>query len=203
AQGLVIQIEEVGDLWPHELRRRCRLTSFAAERRALEALFEDIEALAVARAEFLIRPVECPQEAVLSEKTREAIARGAETGKPFGLLSFGTNEAREHLARIKIAGRAPSSADEFAHLQRYIDLHERVAMFLVRWNQFAADLAAPRLQGDVTALRQIEVVATTARRAHHLATVCDGAMLRKAEDVFAEVPATALVGMATEIGSVR
>src|SRR6185295_15067733 len=65
------------------------------------------------------------------------------------------------------------------------------------------DLAAPRLQGDVTALRQIEVVATTARRAHHLATVCDGAMLRKAEDVFAEVPATALVGMATEIGSVR
>src|SRR5215471_8607266 len=203
AQGLVTQIEEAGDLWPHELRKRCRLASFAAERRALEALFDDIEALATARAELLIRPIECPAEALVSEKTREAIARGAQTGKPFGLLSFGANEAREHLAHVKIAGKAPASADDFAHLLRYAELHESMATFLVRWNQFAGDLAAPRLEGDLSALRPIEVVATTARKAHYLATVYDGAMLRKADDVFADVPATELLGTGVELASVR
>src|SRR5262249_19055098 len=87
--------------------------------------------------------------------------------------------------------------------KRYLDLHERLDTFLVRWNQFAVDLSAPKLAGDVGALRQIEVVATTAWKAHYLATGCDAALVRHAEDVFTDVPADALMGTKSEIAWVR
>ena len=48
------------------LRVKCRLPSFASERAALEALFDDLDTLIEARAAFLKRPVDFPEAGLYS-----------------------------------------------------------------------------------------------------------------------------------------
>jgi hypothetical protein len=87
--ALTDELQETGEAWPFELRKKCGHPSFASERAALESLFENIDALVAARAEFLKFPVLFPDQALEDAKTVEAVARAVETGKPFGLVSFG------------------------------------------------------------------------------------------------------------------
>ena len=90
---------------------KCRQPSFASERAALEALFDDLDMLIEARAAFLKRPVDFPGSRVcIPRKTREAIARGAELGRPFAAIAIGAAEAKEHIKLIRISGLPPASA---------------------------------------------------------------------------------------------
>lgn len=203
ARSVLAEIDELGEPWAHQLRMKCRLPSFHAERAALEALFDEIAALTEARAAFLQRPVEVPPEALTSAKVREAVQRAAETGKPFGFMSFGNGDVKEAVAKVKVAGLPPAAAADWRHVRRFLDLHLRVTSFVTRWNQFAATLAAPKLEGGVTELRRIEVVASAARKAHRLATHHDVVLVRKAEEVFAQAPVTHLNGTSEELAKVR
>lgn len=203
ARSVLAEIDELGEPWAHELRVKCKLASFQAEREALEALFNEIVALTEARAAFLQRPVEMSLTALSSPKVREAVQRAAETGKPFGLMSFGNGDAKEAVAQVKVAGLPPASADDWKHVKRFLELHSRVTSFVTRWNQFAPMLAAPRLDGGVTELRRIEKVASAARKAHRLATQHDVMLVRKAEEVFAQIPAKQLNGTSDELAAVR
>lgn len=203
AVALAKELEETGDGWTEELRKKCRQATFASEREALEALFGEIDALIAARAEFLKRPVEVPESALASPKVREAIARAAETGKPFGFMSFGGGDVKEQVAAIRVAGLAPDVADDWKHVQRYMKLHEQVLSFSVRWNQFADLLSVPSVKGGVTALRQIELVSVSARKAHRLASAYDRPLPQLAERVFAR-PSLAIVhGTSEQLGEVR
>ena len=67
--ALTGELEEVGDSWPFELRKRCGHASFASERSALESLFEGLDALIEARAQFLKFPIVFPNEALQDTKT--------------------------------------------------------------------------------------------------------------------------------------
>ena len=203
AKSLVEELEAVVGGWPLELRVKCRLPSFDSERQALESLFSDLKALIEARAEFLRRPVDFPEEGLASSKTKEAVERGAAKGKPFGPIPFGNGEAKEHLAKVRIAGLAPESAEDWAHVQRFVELHEKVLSFLVRWNQFADDLSVPRLEGGVSALRRVELVAIAARKAHQLATKYDAVLPKHAAAIFDKAPAKELAGNSAELGMVR
>ncbi len=104
-----------------------------------------------------------------SAKARQAISRGAESGKPFGLVAFGAANAKELVGSTKVSGLTPSTQEDWALAQRYVTLHERVLSFSVRWNGFAETLKLPKLEGGVANLRQIELAATAARKAHDLA----------------------------------
>jgi very-short-patch-repair endonuclease len=201
--SILKEIDELGESWAHELRQRCRQPSFHAERSALEALFDEIAALTEARAAFLQKPVEIPPEALGSPKVIEAVQRGAESGKPFGLIAFGKSEVKETVAKVKVAGLPPTSAGEWQHVKSFMELHLRVVSFLTRWNQFAPTLSAPLLEGGVGELRRIELVASTARKAHQLATQHDVTLLRRAEAVFAQAPVALLHGTSGEIARVR
>lgn len=141
--------------------------------------------------------------ALTSPKVRQAVQRAAETGKPFGLISFGNGDVKEAVAEIKIAGLSPTTADDWGHVKRFLDLHLRVTSFVTRWNQFALTLAAPRLEGGVPSLRRIEMVASAARKAHRLATHHDVVLVRKAEEVFAQAPVSDLNGTSAEMETVR
>src|SRR5260370_7646679 len=55
--GLTGEIEECGDPWPFELRRRFGHPSFSSERSVLESLFGHLDFLVNARAHFLTSPV--------------------------------------------------------------------------------------------------------------------------------------------------
>jgi very-short-patch-repair endonuclease len=212
ARQLVIQVDdalawlstldELDEAWPHELRRKCRASSFASERQALEALFTDLDLLVTGRAESLKCPVEFPPEALDHEKTRAAITRASETGKPFGALSFSSPDVKRYLARVKVAGRSPEGAQDWVRVNRHLELLELAAAFSVRWNQLVADLSLPPLRVDAIELRRTEQLATAARSAHHLAANIDRALLSQAQKVFAEAPAH-LLGDASQLRELR
>jgi very-short-patch-repair endonuclease len=182
--GLTGEIEECGDLWPFELRRRCGHPSFSSERAALESLFGDLDVLVNARADFLKSPVVFPAAGLKDQKTIEAVAHAVETGKPFGFLSFGTSEAKEHVAAIRIQGRAPSSTEDWLRVQQWITLQEKVLTFETRWNELHQLLSVPALEGSVAGLRQLELTATVARKAHRLSTHFDDQLSKGVRKVF-------------------
>jgi len=203
AAALAKELEDTGDVWTAELRKKCGQPSFVSERGALEALFGEIDSLIESRAEFLKRPVEVPEPALASQKAREAVGRGAETGKPFGMMSFGGGDVKEQVAAIKVAGLAPATADDWKHVQRYTRLHEQVLSFSVRWNEFADLLSVPTVKGGVAALRQIELVSVSARKAHRLATNHDAHLPLFAERVFAKPPLQQVRGTSVQLNEVR
>ncbi len=203
AHLIVQELESFEERWPFDLRTKCRQPSFASERQALEALFADLEVLVQSRAEFLKRPVEFPEDGLLSVKTREAVSRGAENGRPFGILAFGNGDAKAHIASTRVAGLVPSCAEDWAHVLRFLKLHEQTLSFLVRWNQFAMVLSIPSLEGGVTILRHVELVATAAKKAHRLATHYDAVLLKKADAVFDKPPSRKFVENSNELSTVR
>jgi very-short-patch-repair endonuclease len=203
AQELAHELETSGELWTDQFRKKCGQASFLSERKALEALVGEVESLTEARAAFLKRPVSAPEEALVSVKVREAIARGATSGKPFGMMSFGAGDAKEQVAAIKIAGLSPANAEDWSHVQRYVELHSQVLSFSVRWNEFAESMSVPEVRGGVTALRNIELVTTLALKAHRLATQCDVALPLHARHVFAKPPSPLQMGTAAQLAQVR
>ena len=202
AAKLAKELEDTGEVWTAELRKKCSQPTFASERRALEALFGEIDNLLEARAEFLKRPVEVPEPALAAPKAREAISRGAESGKPFGLMSFGGGNVKEHVSSIRVAGLAPVTGDDWKHVQRYVKLHEQVLSFSVRWNEFAGLLSIPTVKGGVQALRHIELVSVNARKAHRLAANHDAHLPTLAERVFANPPNQKLRGNSAQLEEV-
>ncbi len=182
--ALIGELQDVGESWPFELRKRCGHASFASERSALESLFEDLNALVEARAQFLKFPVIFPSEALQDGKTAEAVSRAVETGKPFGFLSLGSGDAKEYIAEVRVQGRAPANRDDWQKVKEWIALHEQVLTFETRWNALHELLSVPALAGGVTSLRQLEVVALSARKAHRLATHFDLQFGKRASEVF-------------------
>jgi len=200
---LVDELEAQGEDWVFTLRERCRRADFATERRSFEALFPEMDALLQARAEFMQRPVTAPREALEHPKALEAIARAAESGKPFGFLAFGVGDIKPHIGAIRVAGLAPASIEDWAHVQRYAALHMRLLSFVVRWNAFAELLSLPLLQPELGQLRAIEQVVLAARRAHDLATTHDLMLPGLAEQVFSHVPLGELLGRRADLARLR
>ena len=203
AAGLVRELEDSGHEWVFALREKCRRADFATERSSLEALFSEMDALLQARSEFMQRPVTAPREALEHPRALEAIARGAQSGKPFGFLAFGAGDIKPHISAIRVAGLAPASSEDWAHVQRFAALHTRLLSFVVRWNAFAELLSLPLLQPDVDQLRLTEQIAFAARRAHTLATTHDLLLPGLAEQVFARVPHGDLLGRHADLARVR
>jgi hypothetical protein len=51
--ALIDELHDSGESWLFELRKRCGQASFASERLTLESLFEDLDTVVEARAQFL------------------------------------------------------------------------------------------------------------------------------------------------------
>jgi len=196
-------LEELESPWVFDLRSKCRRPEFASEQDALKALLTEVDELVQARAAFLQKPVALPAAALGNPKVTQAIERAKETGKPFGLMSFGAGEVKELVAAIRVSGLAPQSADDWVHVHRYVRLHERVLSFSVRWNQFARELSVPEIKADVEALRSTEQIALAAKRAHELATNHDAHLPRLAENVFRDAPKSDLQGGSAQLQKVR
>lgn len=200
---IVQHLEELESPWVFDLRAKCRRPDFASEQEALKALLTEVDELVQARAAFLQKPVALPAAALGNPKVTQAIERAKETGKPFGLMSFGAGDVKELVAAIRVSGLAPQSVDDWVHVHRYVRLHERVLSFSVRWNQFARELLVPEIKADVEALRSTEQIALAAKRAHELATNHDAHLPRLAENVFRDAPKSDLQGGSAQLQKVR
>jgi len=203
AAGLARDLEDAGEAWTLELRKKCRSADYASERKALEALFVEIDVLVHARAEFLKRPVEASDTAIGLPKFREAVARAAATGRPLGLFSFGAADIKAHLGAVRVAGLAPIGEDDWQHVLRYVRLHDLVLSFGARWSQFAELLSIPAVTGTVKSLRNIELICVAARKAHLLATNHDAHLPVLAERVFTMPPVAQLHGTSADLLKVR
>jgi very-short-patch-repair endonuclease len=203
ALALANEIEETEEKWPFELRRKCRRTDHSTERAALEALFRDSDQLMEARSAFMQHPVKIDEAALSSVKIKEALERAAKTGKPFGLFAMGAGEAKDKVAAIRVAEVEPRNEADWQHVLSYVNLHEKVASFCARWNEFAETLSVPQLTPSVTQLRHIERVTIAARKAHEFATNHDVHLTVLADKVFAEPPVEDLRGGSKELGRVR
>ncbi len=203
AASLALELEQTGEVWPLELRNKCRQSDFVSERKALEALFDEIEALTQARAEFLIKPVEIEDAAISLPKVREALMRASQTGKPFGLFAFAASDVKAHVHAVKVAGLAPSNTEDWKHILDYTKLHDRIVSFSARWNQFAELLSIPKVGNGIFALRSIERITVAARKAHLLATNHDIRLPLMAENVFSNVPTAQLHGVSADILKVK
>ncbi|MGO8720564.1 MAG: AAA domain-containing protein [Acidobacteriaceae bacterium] len=133
ALELLTDIEEAGEEWPFSLRAKCQQSAFASERRALEGLLSGLDEIVSSRAEFLMHPVSIAAEVFDNPKSIEAIKNAADTGRPFGLLSFGMADVKRHIQAVRIDGKPPANAEEWAHVDRYVILHGKVHAFCVRW----------------------------------------------------------------------
>lgn len=118
-------------------------------------------------------------------------------------MAFGASAAKSHLASVKVNGLAPGSADDWTHVQSYVNLHEQVISFSSRWNPVADLLELPALAGGIHHLRQVELVTRVARQVHEVATRHDGVLPRKAEAVFEHVPASLACGTPADYELVR
>jgi len=200
ARALAAELEAHPEAWPGALRRQCRLPSFAAEARALAALFDSLDALAVEREQFLQRPVALPPEALSCAQTKEAVQRAARTGKPFGLLPFGAGNARRHVPAIRVNALEPRSVDDWAHVQRWYALHETVSVVTARWNPLAGALGLPAFEGGVDSLRRIEAIGRAARLAHRLALEFDARLPDAAREVLLDPVEDDFRGDAARLG---
>lgn len=200
---VVQHLEELESPWVFELRAKCRRPDFASEQEALKALLTEVDELVQARAAFLQKPVALPAAGLGNPKVTQAIERAKETGKPFGLMSFGAGDVKELVAAIRVSGLAPQAPDDWVHVHRYVGLHERVLSFSVRWNQFACALSVPEIKADVEALRSTEQIALAAKCAHELATNHDVHLPHLAEKVFREAPKSELGGGSAQLQAVR
>lgn len=186
--GLVRELDESGDEWWPMLRQRLSQSRFAVERQALEALFGDVVKLELARSAFMQRPVTVPPGAFEQAKVREAIAKGAEDGKPFGFLSFGNGDIKALVAEIRVAGLQPAGAEDWKHVLRYQQLHNQVLSFNTRWNEVAGLLGIPKFNGGVEILRALSLTARTATVVHEIVVRHDVESVRLGELVFATPP---------------
>lgn len=140
AAELARELEETGEVWTAKLREKCRQPTFDSERQALEALFDDVDTLVQARAEFLKRPVELPEQALSSKKAREAISRGAERAQVH------ESERRLH------ASRNAQREELIAQLGRFDDTERLARIAAINTHPVAA---FPEAWAMVSAAKQL------------------------------------------------
>jgi very-short-patch-repair endonuclease len=202
AQQLAHQLEESGQMWTADLRRKCRVPENASERAAFEALLPEIKHLVDARAELLKRPVELPEGAAGNPKFLEAVERGAETGKPFGFISIGASHAKQLVGAVRVAGLAPATPEDWRQVQAFVELQVKVHTFAVRWNAVADTLSLPQVNGNVRTLRETELVCGLAQKAHLLGGQFDVQLPQFAQKVFEHPPLKELRGTSADLAKV-
>jgi hypothetical protein len=121
--------------WALEIVRR-QVTGDARMRRVNPTLYEfqrDIRAFFKNYQTFLAKPVQYPPE--LSGTGADKVWVSLCDGKnPFGLMSFGNKSLKGTFDKVRIAGRAPATADEWKHALRFVTLRRELTAIRARWH---------------------------------------------------------------------
>ncbi|MCD5996349.1 AAA family ATPase [Pseudomonas sp. CDFA 602] len=174
--------------WSLQFRHKVFSKRFDGEISALAALITEAEDLVRRRRETLKNHVDFPDAGLDCDTTAEAVERAAQTGKPFGLMSFGASDAKAHLAQVRVNGTAPKTADQWGVVLHYLQLHARAKAFAARWNPLAQLLEIPQLQGGIVHLRQLELTTSTVQISLTLCIRLTTQLSPLLEDVFGDAP---------------
>lgn len=115
---------------------------------SVESAVVDLETLAEIRRAFRKRPIALPSQNVSSTALRQALERGKRNGKPFRVVSFGSNDIKLYLQATTIAGKPASSAGDWAYILEYVSFRDQITQFAYRWNALAEDFNVPGISVD-------------------------------------------------------
>jgi hypothetical protein len=100
------------------------------------------------RAAFLARPVGTSTDAIVNKELIEIVARLAEGKKVFTVFAFRDKRLKPEVDSITVAGFAPATADEWAHVRDYLAWRQDIRALVERWRSLALELLAPAIDED-------------------------------------------------------
>lgn len=176
--------------WSLELRTKAAGRRYDSEISVVVGMLAFSQELMQRRKAMMENYVEFPDDALDCKKTTEAVDRAAETGKPFGLMSFGASQAKTNIGKVRINSSAPKSAEHWRIVQDYLKLHADVKTFTARLNPLADMLGIPVLQGGMAYLRQLELTICMVQMALDLTAKYADKVIPLCAVVFEDAPGT-------------
>ncbi|MGH8564934.1 MAG: AAA domain-containing protein [Gammaproteobacteria bacterium] len=148
-------------------------------------LLEEMRSIAERRTAIIGCAIQMPPDALQSDDVCGAVAKAAQGARPFGWIPFGRSSLRALFNQIRIANRAPASADEWQKVHGYVAWRHEIHSFTVRWNALRAEFDLPAIQddGDQTG-RLIAQTLDQVTRAQHLASQRAGELRAELGELF-------------------
>jgi hypothetical protein len=100
------------------------------------------------RAGFLARPVGTSAEAIVNKELIEAVERLSEGKKGFTAFAFRDKRLKSDIESITVAGFAPTTPEEWAHVRDYLAWRRDIRALVERWRSLALELLAPAIDED-------------------------------------------------------
>lgn len=100
------------------------------------------------RAAFLARPVGMSAEALVNKELMDIVERLAEGKKVFTTFAFREKRLKADVDSITVAGFAPATADEWAHVREYLLWRRDIRALVERWRSLALELLAPPIDEE-------------------------------------------------------
>ncbi|MFD1611815.1 AAA domain-containing protein [Sphingomonas tabacisoli] len=144
--------EETGFTWIGEASALIRRNPRDPALRAIEGLGERVEAACAEALHFLTMPVTVP--AGSDERDfRDPIANLAARGELGIFTALFARQVKARIAAVRVAGRAPKSAAEWAEVKRFLDAGDAAAALCQVWNHAVqASVLEPVVETDLRAL---------------------------------------------------
>jgi hypothetical protein len=101
-----------------------------------------------ARVGFLARPVGTSADAIVDQELFEVVERLSEGKKAFTAFVFRDKRLKAEIDSITVAGFAPSTADEWAHVRDYLAWRRDIRSLVERWRSLALELLAPSIDEE-------------------------------------------------------
>ena len=127
---------------------------------ALRSLIADASAVVEEQARYLRQPVTLPER--VSAEVFGIVTRLAEGEQVFGIFAFKEKAHRALVELIRIVGRAPESAVEWAHVRDHLGWRDRVFVIHRQWETFAVQGGAPQIDLREIGALQLEPRSTIA-----------------------------------------
>ena len=127
----------------------------AAETSLAAALVPTLGAVVKQRHAILRHAVELPHGAHLDGEFVEAVERAANGQRAFGLVAFGKGAAKAAFAQVRIAGRAPETAEDWRAVLDTVCWRRDLGELTARWNAAALECGLPVLDADADAARRL------------------------------------------------
>jgi very-short-patch-repair endonuclease len=159
AQLLLMHVEELRRLrddvlkarrlWTAPIRERLRAPKRDDLFSMLDQLGAQLGACVEARKAFIERPVVVRPGLELDDAISDAIGNLTKGKSAFGLLGIvGKADQKKELQSIRVLSRAPSTPEDWEHVNEYLNLQKQLRALAVRWNALAQELGIEKLEGD-------------------------------------------------------
>jgi very-short-patch-repair endonuclease len=124
---------EHGLRWTDQAFAQLRRSRRDAALEALEGLHDRIEALGAEARHFLTRPVTLPDKSE-DREFRDPVANLAVRGELGIFTAWFQREVKQRIAAVRVAGRAPAGAEDWAEVKRYLEAGDTARELIAAWN---------------------------------------------------------------------